>query len=72
VDKDDAQLAQPEPEGIRGDNLAFQVVKGFLGPQGTQVSVIGSGGFAKRKIVITNGEMTGRTGFVPMEWVVAR
>lgn len=45
---------------------------GFLVPQGTRVSVIGSAGFAKKKIVITSGEMVGRTGFVPMEWVVVQ
>jgi hypothetical protein len=46
--------------------------EGFVVPQGTQVSIIGSGGFGKKKIVITDGEMTGRIGVVPMEWVVAR
>ena len=44
--------------------------RGFLVPQGTPVSVIDSGGLGKKKIIVTSGEMTGRTGWVPMEWVV--
>ncbi|HPS79913.1 MAG TPA: hypothetical protein PLS53_17275 [Thermoanaerobaculaceae bacterium] len=42
--------------------------RGFLVSDGTQVSVVGRE-FGRKKILVTAGEMTGRTGWVVSEWV---
>ena len=53
--------------------IAVMVLNGsaFLVPQNTSVSLLGSG-FGVRKVLVIEGSMTGRTGWIPAEWVVDR
>lgn len=53
--------------------IAVMVLNGsaFLVPQNTSVSLLGSG-FGVRKVLVLEGATTGRTGWVPAEWVVNR
>jgi DNA-directed RNA polymerase subunit RPC12/RpoP len=53
--------------------IAVMVLNGsaFLVPQNTPVSIVDRG-LGVRKVLVTDGPMTGRAGWTPAEWVVAK
>ena len=67
-----SETALDEMSSVKSDRAIAAVVFGgraFLVDQNTRVSIIDSGGLSRKGVLIFDGAMTGRNGWVPTEWV---